>query len=99
MSEIDSISQRVLDLERRTDKRLHEHGKHISRIEGVYDERTRHLAEADASIRMEVAGLGSKIDKLMDRIMEGRIRLAVGVGAIAAIGGTGIDKLLSQLGG
>lgn len=62
-------SGKIEDLDRRVDARLHEHGKHISRIEGQMTEYQIRMDERHAAIlgwqqaqTQAMTGLGNKMD-------------------------------------
>lgn len=60
--------RRQRDFERDANARFHEHGKHISRIEGIFEERTRALGEADHEQRAQIAAMGKRMDKVEERL-------------------------------
>lgn len=77
------ISERQRQFEKEANDRFHEHGKHISRIEGIMEERTRALREANAELRQEIAAMGDKIEKVEERL-SGKIEgLAATVGNLS----------------
>lgn len=71
------ISERQRQFEKEANDRFHEHGKHISRIEGIMEERTRNLRDANVELRQEVAAMGDKIEKVEERL-SGKIEGLVG---------------------
>ena len=68
MTDYSSLSQRQREFEKDANHRLHDHGKHISRIEGIFEERTRALAEADTEQRGQIAAMGQRMDKVEERL-------------------------------
>lgn len=105
------ISQRQREFEKQANDRFHEHGKHISRIEGIMEERTRNLRDANVELRQEVAAMGDKIEKVEERLtgkIEGLgvtvsnlstsvVRQGVYIGLGAAVGAAIFSVLLQQV--
>ena len=88
MTDPATISQRQRQFEKEANDRFHEHGKHIARIEGIMEERTRSLREANVDLRGEVAEMGRKIEKVEERLI-GKIE---GLGATVGNLSTSIVK-------
>ena len=68
MTDYDALSQRQREFEKDANSRFHDHGKHISRIEGIFEERTRALSEADHEQRAQIAAMGQRMDKVEERL-------------------------------
>lgn len=83
MTDPSIISQRQREFEKQANDRFHEHGKHISRIEGIMEERTRNLREANAELRDEVRAMGDKIEKVEERLTGKIDGLGVTVGNLS----------------
>lgn len=77
MSDYATLSKRLRELERDVEHRLHEHGKAITGLEYIVEERTRHLQEADRDARIAIAGINTRLDALKDAVTESKTRLAV----------------------
>ena len=83
MTDPSVLSQRQRDFEKQANDRFHEHGKHISRIEGIMEERTRNLRDANSELREEVRAMGDKIEKVEERLTGKIDGLGVTVGNLS----------------
>jgi len=63
-----TVGKQLREFERFANDRFHDHGKHISRIEGIFEERTRALAQADHDQREQIAAMGQRMDKVEERL-------------------------------
>lgn len=105
------ISERQRQFEKEANDRFHEHGKHISRIEGIMEERTRALREANIELRQEIAAMSDKIEKVEERLtgkIEGLaasvtnlstsvVKQGVYIGLGAALGAALMSAVLSRV--
>lgn len=105
------LSERQRQFEKEANDRFHEHGKHISRIEGIMEERTRNLRDANTELRQEVAAMGDKIEKVEQRLtgkIEGLassvanlsnsvVKQGVYIGLGAAVGAAVFSVLLQRI--
>ena len=105
------LSERQRQFEKEANDRFHDHGKHISRIEGIMEERTRALREANIELRQEIAAMSDKIEKVDERLtgkIEGLgttvsnlsqsvVKQGVYIGLGAALGAALMSALISRL--
>lgn len=105
------ISERQRQFEKEANDRFHDHGKHISRIEGIMEERTRALREANVELRQEISAMSDKIEKVEERLtgkIEGLgttvsnlsasvVKQGVYIGLGAALGSALMSVILSRL--
>ena len=86
---------------------LHSHARKLSKIEGVMEERTTHLKEADAEARRDITSLRSSIEDfrremskdmklLSTQVTEGRVKLGIVMGISASLFG-GISATVIQI--
>lgn len=68
MTDYHSISQRQREFEKDANQRFLEQGKQISRIDGIFEERTRALSEADQEQRSQIAAISNRIDRVEERL-------------------------------
>lgn len=111
MTDPSIISERQRQFEKEANDRFHEHGKHISRIEGIMEERTRNLRDANVELRQEISAMGHKIEKVEERLtgkIEGLtgtvgnlstsvVRQGVYIGIGAALGASIFSVLMRQV--
>lgn len=110
MTDISVLSQRQRQFEKEANDRFHDHGKHIARIEGIMEERTRSLREDNVEIRRELKDMSGKIEKVEERLagkIEGLgatvgnlsqsvVRQGVYIGLGAALGAALMSVALQQ---
>jgi hypothetical protein len=68
MDGVEALAVRQREHERDSNRQFQEHAKHIARIEGIYEERTRNLADSDSELRAEIAAMGDRVEKVEARL-------------------------------